>query len=491
MHRSGTSAITRILNLLGADLTAETLEPASDNEKGFWESRQIIQLNDKILRVARSAYNDWRWINSDWMRHELDGEFRRVALEILNQDFKNSSFFVLKDPRICRLLPFWLEVFKEFETEPRIVIPLRNPLEVSKSLGSREGFSPARSHMIWLRHVLDAEYETRGLVRSFLTYDELLRDWRSTVARISDQLQLRWPKRSQGSEAEIDNFLELRLRHSSVNDAELLADVGVHAWVKATYSELVSLRLNPTSEPARQALDRVRDEFDRASDAFGAVCQAEIIAREELAESSAIRIGELERRAAEAETAREVAEAARETAEAAAASAVAEATEAARRANATETRARAGEAELSRTEAILHDYAKRYFDSPGRRWRSVTRRALKSFGSSLSPRARRTRRQLVRDAKLILESPLFDVAWYASRYPKLKGDRLDIALHYLKKSAIKKLNPSRSFDAAWYLERYPEVAAAGISPLVHYLRHGAAEGLETRAAPENQEDDAE
>ena len=58
---------------------------------------------------------------------------------------------------------------------------------------------------------------------------------------------------------------------------------------------------------------------------------------------------------------------------------------------------------------------------------------MKSFGSSFSPRARRARRQLLRDAKLILKSPLFDVAWYAAGQRKLKGDRLDIALHYLKK----------------------------------------------------------
>ena len=47
----------------------------------------------------------------------------------------------------------------------------------------------------------------------------------------------------------------------------------------------------------------------------------------------------------------------------------------------------------------------------------------------------------VKDAKLILKSPLFDVAWYAAGQRKLKGDRLDIALHYLKKGAAKGCNP--------------------------------------------------
>jgi glycosyltransferase involved in cell wall biosynthesis/GT2 family glycosyltransferase/SAM-dependent methyltransferase len=148
--------------------------------------------------------------------------------------------------------------------------------------------------------------------------------------------------------------------------------------------------------------------------------------------------------------------------------------------------ARAAEAERSRAEAALRleaalrHVAKRRFDSPRRRLRAGTRRALKSFGSSFSLRASRARHELLRDAKLILKSPLFDVAWYAAGQRKLKGDRLDIALHYLKKGAAMGRNPSGRFDAAWYLERYPDVAASGINPLLHYLKHGHVEQREVR-----------
>jgi glycosyltransferase involved in cell wall biosynthesis/GT2 family glycosyltransferase/SAM-dependent methyltransferase len=489
MHRSGTSAVTRTINLLGADLATDILGPAFDNEKGFWESHQIVQLNDEILRVAGSEHHDWCVVHLGWIQCRTGQEFRKTALNLLMEDFKESSLFVLKDPRICRLLPFWLEVLREFDTEPRIVISLRNPLEVAESLRNRDGLSPVRSHILWLRHVLDAEYETRGLVRSVVTYDELLRDWRATVGRISDQLQLSWPRRAPRAEAEIDNFLEARLRHSRISDAELFDNVGVPVWVKDTYKELASLRLDPTSKPALEALDKVRNEFDRASDAFGAVFQAEIIAREKLVEDSAIRIGKLERRAAEAEAARAgaEAEAARAVAEAEAARAVAEAEADARaraeadlRAKATEALARAAKAELSHTEMILRDLAKRYFDSPGRRWRAATKRALKSVGSSFLPRARRARRQLLRDGKKVLKSPLFDVGWYAAGQRKLKGDRLDIALYYVRKGAAKKHNPSRYFDSAWYLTRYPDVAASGINPLLHYIKHGRTERREIR-----------
>ena len=50
MHRSGTSCITRIFNLLGVTLGEELLDPASDNPKGFWENWYLVQINKQILK---------------------------------------------------------------------------------------------------------------------------------------------------------------------------------------------------------------------------------------------------------------------------------------------------------------------------------------------------------------------------------------------------------------------------------------------------------
>lgn len=51
MHRSGTSLLTRVLNLIGLDLGPEhlLLQPRFGNLKGFWEHEEIISLNDAIL----------------------------------------------------------------------------------------------------------------------------------------------------------------------------------------------------------------------------------------------------------------------------------------------------------------------------------------------------------------------------------------------------------------------------------------------------------
>src|SRR5438552_705120 len=80
--------------------------------------------------------------------------------------FDDEPLAVLKDPRICRFVPFWLDVLGEIGAQPRIVIPVRSPLDVAESLKLRNGFSSSKSLLLWLRHTLDAEAETRKLSRS-------------------------------------------------------------------------------------------------------------------------------------------------------------------------------------------------------------------------------------------------------------------------------------------------------------------------------------
>ena len=52
MHRSGTSALTRTLSLLGAALPGNLLPSKPSNETGFWESTDILEFNDRVLTAC-------------------------------------------------------------------------------------------------------------------------------------------------------------------------------------------------------------------------------------------------------------------------------------------------------------------------------------------------------------------------------------------------------------------------------------------------------
>ena len=70
MHRSGTSALTRLLNLHGAVLGDDLLPAGHDNPSGFWELREAVAIHERLLAGLGMAWDDPRALPPDWQ----DGE---------------------------------------------------------------------------------------------------------------------------------------------------------------------------------------------------------------------------------------------------------------------------------------------------------------------------------------------------------------------------------------------------------------------------------
>ena len=185
MHRSGTSAITRVLSLLGADLPTELLEPVPGvNDTGFWESARLVDIHDRMLAAAGSAWDDPREFPAAFFETAAGKGFSDEILGVLEEDFSDSSLFVIKDPRICRFVPFWMSLLENFGAEPLPLLLNRNPLEVAASLARRDDFDTSKSLILWLRHVLDMEKATRSVPRAFMDYEALLTDWPAVLDRV-------------------------------------------------------------------------------------------------------------------------------------------------------------------------------------------------------------------------------------------------------------------------------------------------------------------
>jgi hypothetical protein len=275
MHRSGTSALTRVFSLLGADLPKNILGVNAANEAGHWESLDLLAIHDRLLATAGSRWDDWRAFNQDWMQSGIAGSYSDKLLGVLRNDFAGSLLFVVKDPRICRFVPLWLEVLERFGAEVRVIIPVRNPLEVAASHKRRDGFPPAKSFLLWLRHVLDAEKGTRGLPRAIVTYGGLLDDWRAVVGAVTAKTGLHWPRRSDRAELDIDRFLAEALRHHVADDAQLSARADIVDWVKEVYRLLRDMATKRETKDQSKRLDRIHAEFDKACATFGLVLAAE------------------------------------------------------------------------------------------------------------------------------------------------------------------------------------------------------------------------
>ena len=62
MHRSGTSAITRGLEVLGVNLGDNLYPAAIDNPKGFWEDNDFLGINEELLAHLDYSVDRLYWI---------------------------------------------------------------------------------------------------------------------------------------------------------------------------------------------------------------------------------------------------------------------------------------------------------------------------------------------------------------------------------------------------------------------------------------------
>jgi len=251
MHRSGTSAITGVLHGLGVPL-GSMLTPADPdiNAKGYWEHSAISDINERILRALEFSWLDERELPAGWWRNPVIAPLRAELVETLKREFGSHRLWAVKDPRLCRLLPLWLEILEEIGCAPIFILTTRDPSEVAKSLWKRNGIQTWKGALLWLRYMLDAETGSREFPRVVIDYDELLREWRVKLPLLAQQLSFEWPIPLVHAESALADFLDSSLRHEfrSPEDAKqgvdlALAEEGYHA-LRTDMSHFIEMQPN-------------------------------------------------------------------------------------------------------------------------------------------------------------------------------------------------------------------------------------------------------
>lgn len=312
MHRSGTSAVTQLLALAGAELPANVMPGDAHNAKGYFEPWKIAIFNDERLRAAGSAWDD----PFAYPFRPLPPDEEKAWLErgetLFDEEFGDAAHPLLKDPRATVILPFWRALLAAKGVAARCVIPVRHPLAVAGSLRRRDGFTDEKSVLVWSAYMLAAEAYTRDLPRAFVGYDALLADWRAEVGRIEAALGGQLPKLTVAAGKKIDKFLTPDLRH---NEGEArLSELGwageiaqeVYGWFAATAAggdpdqaalDGAAMRLAARAQDigalvtpqardlaaAREALRHARDEIT-AAEAFQAELRAEMARQRQVLE---------------------------------------------------------------------------------------------------------------------------------------------------------------------------------------------------------------
>jgi hypothetical protein len=263
MHRSGTSALTRILSLAGAKLPKSLMSPSPANATGFWESVALKELHDKLLAELGSSWIDWRILEVERLTARRLDHIKSEIARVVEAEYGDAPFFVVKDPRICRFAGLFMESLARLGIDVHPVIPVRNPLEVSDSLGTKYGnVSSISGSLLWLHYVLQAEVSTRQSSRAVVSFESLLQDWKSCLGRITEQTGLSWPNSADDISGEVTRFLDPAHRHHVREADDLLGDAVFKPWIGTAYGLLRQLERRPDDPQTLAALDGIRTEFN-------------------------------------------------------------------------------------------------------------------------------------------------------------------------------------------------------------------------------------
>lgn len=220
MHRSGTSALTRVLSLCGAALPGSLLAPNAGNPTGYWEPIDAMELNDRFLRARSSSWSDPSLAFRD-APVDHAGFARYVALVrdylLLIDDFLTHGVdpggpVAIKEPRITALLPYWLTAAADAGFAPKVIHIFRNPADVASSLAARDAMAFDRACALWQKYNLLGEHDARKVPRAFIAYEALVEDWERTVVRCAREIDTEVMIGARTRDA-VGRFLSPQLQH--------------------------------------------------------------------------------------------------------------------------------------------------------------------------------------------------------------------------------------------------------------------------------------
>lgn len=211
MHRSGTSATARLINMMGAYFAPEgmALPPDVDNPKGFWERRDVMRINDALLTLQDCRWDrpaHWRFKEAANVPEKLHADMRQL---VLHMDAFRPWF--IKDPRMCLTLPAWRPLLEA----PVAVIVYRDPLEIAVSLHKRNQLPMDVGMALWEYHAVGLLNASLKLPRIFVSHAELLQKPVKTAEALLRALKAQGVRRlAMPSAAEIRAFIDPTLYRS-------------------------------------------------------------------------------------------------------------------------------------------------------------------------------------------------------------------------------------------------------------------------------------
>ncbi|HET7578172.1 MAG TPA: hypothetical protein VFK33_02740 [Bacillales bacterium] len=210
--RSGTSVLTRCINVIGVDLGSNFIKPNRTNPKGFFENRRIVNIQKQVIKILKN-----RPFPAGWQNWKKIKPLKKELTEVVREEFDGKKVWGWKDPRTNDLLPMWKEILDELNVEGHYLIAIRNPADVVASSKRAYNREENWARLQWQIRTLMALKESQGKSRIIVEYNELFQHTHSCMRRVAETFDLPWPDDEQAIKDELESFIDPKLQHSNSN----------------------------------------------------------------------------------------------------------------------------------------------------------------------------------------------------------------------------------------------------------------------------------
>lgn len=209
MHRSGTSAVAGLLNNVGINCGKDLLPVSKFNKRGYFENREVVAINEELLKEYSATWDTN--ISFENVQFGANQTLRNRAKKVL-EEFVDDDVFLLKDPRISLLFPFWEDLLTKSGVLIECILVIRNPIEIADSLRKRNDLDFDYSINLWYNYVKQAEIFSRPYSRIIVHYDDLLskdKDLQNSINKFLQDSRVRVDLKTQ-------NIVSRQLKHSNI-----------------------------------------------------------------------------------------------------------------------------------------------------------------------------------------------------------------------------------------------------------------------------------
>lgn len=252
--RSGTSMMTELLSKIGLELSKNLIPAGIHNQRGFFEDRDIININNEILmELGNSLLAPLNFIENINNLKKQQKEVKKILRSKI-QDCCNT--LVIKDPRISSTLPLWQVAATDLKLNQYYILMLRHPSDSVNSM-IKSGIDKNIAEILWLKRNLDSIIFTKGEC-CIIHYEDCLKNYNIILCELNNYLDFSKVADAQKMESSanlvIDNTLKHFIEKERVSENQITIDF---------YNQLCSANKGQSSarvlEVARQTDAKFRD----------------------------------------------------------------------------------------------------------------------------------------------------------------------------------------------------------------------------------------